>query len=899
MSKQAVGGWWRWWARLTVAAMVMAAGLPVAGGLAGAVVDGEIPLETDADGPASVFDGGSITGSVIVAHAVGATGHEQLEFLVDGVSRATVRVANTGNVWSSSSATDAFVYHHPTIVDPGRVRVAFTNNGNHDGQDKNLRIAAVDLDGRRFTMSDGAIESRGTWANGARCRVGYFRSDVLACDGWFQLPAGGTGAEPAPPPPIPDPPTTPPSTEQPEGESEITVWARGTTGEERLELHVAGRLVAGWTVATVARAYRFEVDGEVGPEDVRVAFVNDAVSAGGDRNVWIDAVVIDGDRYESEHPTVRSKGVWANGARCREGTFNSEQLACNGWFQYAALDGPGPGPGGDGPGGGPAPIDPPDVEVEVIAEELTNPWGMGFLPDGRMLVTERLGRLRLLSPGEPASTVDVDFGPLGAGTSGLLGLAVDPDFERNRRFYTCQGQADPDRMLLVAWRLAPDLRSAQRADTLVSAPRNGGHSGCALAIDTDGWLWATFGDDYVGTHPQNPATVHGKVLRLDRFSGEGHPDNPFADGGGDGRVYSLGHRNPQGITFHPVSGRPWVVEHGSDVDDEINRVVAGGNHGWDPAGNVDSTGTRPYVEIGTPMTDPAIAGARTAWWSSGRPTVAPGGLAFLVGDHWGGHEGALIMPTLKDMRLHLFTQAADGGLEGHATVPALEGTHGRLRQATMGPDGALYLTTSNSGFGDADLRRDRILRVVPAGYEPPPVDPPPADPPATEHPPAQDPPAGPGSELVVRAIGQTGEERLAIVIDGVEVDRVTTRRSTGSFWSSTDWQELRYRHPSALAASQVRLVFANNGISADGGDRNVRVDHIRIDGQVFETEGPEVVSSGSWGRGARCSTGSFGNDNLACNGYIQYHGDRPSAGSTHELDVAFVPAQSPPPVGAR
>ncbi|MEL7155512.1 MAG: PQQ-dependent sugar dehydrogenase, partial [Actinomycetota bacterium] len=401
-------------------------------------------------------------------------------------------------------------------------------------------------------------------------------------------------------------------------------------------------------------------------------------------------------------------------------------------------------------------------------------------------------------------------------------------------------------------------------------------------IDTDGWLWATYGDDYVGTHPQDPATVHGKVLRLDRFSGEGHPDNPFAAGGGDGRIYSLGHRNPQGITFHPVTGRPWVVEHGSDVDDEINQVIAGGNYGWDPAGNVDSTGTRPYVEIRTPMTDPAIAGARTAWWSSGRPTVAPGGLAFLVGDQWGAHEGAVIMPTLKDMRLHLFTQAADGGLGGHATVPALEGTHGRLRQATMGPDGALYLTTSNSGFGDADLRRDRILRVVPVGYEPPPVGGEPSPP--VDGPSAPEPPAGPGSELVVRAIGQTGEERLAIVIDGVEVDRVTLRRTNGSFWSTTDWHEVRYRHPSALAASQVRLVFANNGTSADGGDRNVRVDHIRIDGQVFETEGPDVVSSGSWGRGSRCSTGSFGNDNLACNGYIQYHGpyhgESPSAAST-------------------
>lgn len=894
MDRRRFGDRWRRSSRVLMVVVMAAVTLPVAA-----------PADAAADG------------TVIVAHAVGATGEERLAFQIDGVTQATVQVTNAGHVWSSATPTTAYTYTHPTDVDPDRIRVAFVNNGLHDGVDMNLRIPVVDVDGRAFATDAADVESRGTWANGSRCGVGFYRSPVLACDGWFQLPAGQPAGGDEPDEPDDDlPEDDPVKNEQPAGDeqpsgddpapggddgedgdvTEIVVVARGATGEERLELQIDGETEATWIAGPATTEYPFTVAGEVGPDDVRVAFTNDAVIGGRDRNVQVDAVVIGGVRYESEHPSVLSKGVWANGARCREGTFNTDLLACNGWFQYTAIGGvEPPDPVGVGPD--------LDVDVDVLADGLTNPWGLAFLPDGRLLFTERLGRLRLLQPDGTVDRIEIDLPALGSGTSGLLGLAVDPDFATNRRIYTCQGRVGPDRQEITAWRLDDGLTVATAVTTLVSVDRNGGHSGCALLFDDDGWLLATFGDDYVGTNPQDPYSVHGKVLRLDPVTGEGHPDNPFADGGGDERILTLGHRNPQGIVLHPDTRQPWTVEHGPSFDDEINRLVAGGNYGWDPAGPIDSTGTNPYVELTTPMTDPAIDGSIEAWWASGSPTVAPGGLAFLSGDHWGDHEGALIMSTLKNTRLHVFTPGADGdgALAAEADVPALHDSYGRLRQVVLGPDGALYVATSNSGFGDADLRLDRLLRLTPPGYQPPvspdddqsegPNDDPTDDP--TDEPvdegdgddPIDD---GVGSELVVRAIGHTGTEELAIEVDGVEVDRFVLAPTQASFWGGDDWRNHTYRHPTPLTAGQVRLVFDNNGITSTGGDRNVRVDHIRIDGHVFETEDPAVVSKGSWGRGSRCGVGSFGNDNLACDGYIQYHGGEPVRASSPTIAVTRV-----------
>jgi glucose/arabinose dehydrogenase len=208
------------------------------------------------------------------------------------------------------------------------------------------------------------------------------------------------------------------------------------------------------------------------------------------------------------------------------------------------------------------------------------------------------------------------------------------------------------------------------------------------------------GDSASPTVPQDPASLGGKVLRV-TTSGAAAPGNP--GGALDPRIYTFGHRNVQGVSFDDA-GQAWSVEHGTDRDDELNKLVAGGNYGWDPR---PLSGPLFYDES-RPMTDPARhPGAIAAVWSSGLPTIAPSGATFIpVGAHgWTGWQDDLAMAVLKDQHLRILTL--------NSTRTAIEEQlvrvtgYGRLRSAVMGPDGNLYIATdSNTG---------RILKVTPSG----------------------------------------------------------------------------------------------------------------------------------------------------------------------------------------
>jgi glucose/arabinose dehydrogenase len=226
-------------------------------------------------------------------------------------------------------------------------------------------------------------------------------------------------------------------------------------------------------------------------------------------------------------------------------------------------------------------------------------------------------------------------------------------------------------------------------------PRSSGrHSGCRVRIGPDGNLWVTTGDAAVGTNAQDPQSLGGKVLRVhtDGTIPPGNMGAPFRP-----EIYAYGFRNPQGITFRS-DGTPFVIEHGSDRDDEINEGVTG-NFGWDPGG----TG---YDESGVPMTDKVkFPDAIDASWSSGSPTIATSGATWLTGDLWKGWNGGLAVANLKDTSLKVFYPDGNGNLRPIATV--LDDTYGRLRTAQLGPNGHLFVTTSN-GSG-----RDQILEVFP------------------------------------------------------------------------------------------------------------------------------------------------------------------------------------------
>ncbi|GAB3303713.1 PQQ-dependent sugar dehydrogenase [Epidermidibacterium keratini] len=335
--------------------------------------------------------------------------------------------------------------------------------------------------------------------------------------------------------------------------------------------------------------------------------------------------------------------------------------------------------------------------IEVVADGLENPWDVGVLPDGSLLVPENDGRLQLVSDGQ-TNEVNADLDDVdGTGEGGLMGLVLDPNFGDSNRFYTCQS-TDAD-VRVVAWTLAADGTSAERdPEPLVSGidrASSGRHSGCRLLFDDSGALLVSAGDAAVGSNPQDLGSLNGKVLRVDPQTGNPAEGNPGLE---RPEIYTYGHRNVQGLALQPGTGEVYAVEHGPDRDDEINLLSAGGNYGWNPDGDGS------YDES-VPMTDDQIDGAIPAIWSSGSPTVAASGAAFLDGSGWGDDEGLLAVACLKGARLLLIDVAADQGGEVRS-VPGLEDDYGRLRAVVPSGDGSIYVTTSNG-------TDDKVLLVSP------------------------------------------------------------------------------------------------------------------------------------------------------------------------------------------
>ena len=335
------------------------------------------------------------------------------------------------------------------------------------------------------------------------------------------------------------------------------------------------------------------------------------------------------------------------------------------------------------------------ITVVSFVSGLSVPWGMTFAPDGTMLFTERGGRLGSRLTDGTVQPVSADFGDLlVSGEAGLMAIAADPAFAANRRFYTCQAHTGPE-VQVIAWTFNDDTYTAATrvADPLVgNIPAASRHSGCRLRFGPQGYLWIATGDATVGTAPQDLNSLGGKVLRVDAATGAAAAGNPFGS-----RLYTYGHRNVQGLARRPGTNQMWSVEHGPRLDDEINLLSAGGNYGWDPV---------PGYDEGVPMTDLAkFSGAVEARWSSGNPTLATSGGIFLEGAQWGRWDGRLAVATLKGSSLRVFEFTDDGAFVSQVVVRELDGRYGRLRTPLLGPDGALYVTTSN-GRG-----QDKILRV--------------------------------------------------------------------------------------------------------------------------------------------------------------------------------------------
>lgn len=345
----------------------------------------------------------------------------------------------------------------------------------------------------------------------------------------------------------------------------------------------------------------------------------------------------------------------------------------------------------------------PQLFTTVVASGLSIPWDVESLPDGSLLVTERPGRLQLIQAGEPAVEVGLD-GPAvwSNGETGLMGLAVDPDFATNQRVYTCQGHDSPREIRVVAWELDVTDRSATAvADPLVGGLpiATGRHGGCQLEFGADGYLWIGTGDSAVGSVPQDLTSLGGKVLRVDPATGGPAPGNPFevAANANQQLIWTYGHRNVQGLALRPGTDEMWSVEHGPSVDDEVNQLVQpGGNAGWNPVPGYNEAVSMTNFGLGS-----NVFGAA---WSTGAPTLALSGGDWTNDAQWGAWDNALAVAALKNQTLRLLFFNDDGLYLGQRTI--LDGEFGRLRAVHQSPDGSLYVTTST---GD-----DRVIRITPS-----------------------------------------------------------------------------------------------------------------------------------------------------------------------------------------
>lgn len=343
-----------------------------------------------------------------------------------------------------------------------------------------------------------------------------------------------------------------------------------------------------------------------------------------------------------------------------------------------------------------------DFRMEAVAEGLEFPWSMAFLPDGRLLVSERAGRLRLIE-GDTLRRAPVAGLPdiMVEGQGGLLGLAVHPDFADNGLIYFAyaEGSANANHTALARGRLNDDATALTEVETLFQVnfdKERGFHFGGRLQFLPDSTLLLTLGDGGLHRNEAQDLTNHlGTIIRLND-DGTVPFDNPFVSArGARPEIYSYGHRNVQGIAINPQTGSVWAHEHGARGGDEINLVEPGRNYGW------------PLVTYGvnyngTPISDATHGDGleQPIWFWD--PSIAPSGLAFYDGDGFENWQGDAFVGALVGSRLVRFEVEGDRII---SREELLVGRGERIRDVTTGADGSLYILT--------DERAGSVLRLVP------------------------------------------------------------------------------------------------------------------------------------------------------------------------------------------
>lgn len=344
------------------------------------------------------------------------------------------------------------------------------------------------------------------------------------------------------------------------------------------------------------------------------------------------------------------------------------------------------------------------VKVVTVASGLENPWAMAFLPDGRLLVTERPGRMRVVGKDGRVSPPLENVPPVFAsGQGGLLDVTLDPDFAASRMLYFTYAEPGdgPERggagTALASARFAgtrlEDVKVLFRQQPKLSG---GLHFGSRVVVGPDDKLWLGLGERYRRDEAQNLNVHLGKVIRLNK-DGSVPADNPFV-GRSDARpeIWSYGHRNIQGMARHPQTGAVWLNEHGARGGDEINIPERGRNYGWPVITHgVDYSGAK----IGIGSEAPGMEQPLLHW----TPSIAPSGMAFYGGSRIPAWRGNLFAGSLNSF---LLVRVVLDGARVVKQERLLAGLEERIRDVREGPDGYLYIATDNA--------EGRILRIEPA-----------------------------------------------------------------------------------------------------------------------------------------------------------------------------------------
>jgi aldose sugar dehydrogenase len=345
-----------------------------------------------------------------------------------------------------------------------------------------------------------------------------------------------------------------------------------------------------------------------------------------------------------------------------------------------------------------------DLVVQTVASGLSHPWAIAFLPDGRLLVTERPGRMRIIGKDGKLSPALAGVPKvMASGQGGLHDVVLDRNFAQNQTIYFCYAEpADGGgRTALARARLVDegvprldDVKVIFHQDGPLSS---GNHFGCRIVQTPDDNLFMTAGEHFTTRdQAQNLGNHLGKIIRI-RPDGSVPPDNPFVGrAGAKPEIWSYGHRNAQGLALHPSSGKLWEHEHGPRGGDEVNLIEKGKNYGWPVIGfGIDYSGVKIHESTHK-------AGMEQPLWYW-VPSIAPSGMAFYTGELFPAWRGNLFVGALAGQLLARLELDGDKVVKEERLLRELRE---RIRDVRQGPDGALWLLTDNSS--------GRILRLAPA-----------------------------------------------------------------------------------------------------------------------------------------------------------------------------------------